>query len=212
MASRGRPRGFDRDLALLRAMNTFWERGYQATSLADLTSAMGIAAPSLYAAFGSKAELFQEAVRLYQRTECAPIEDSMRAAPSAREAVSRLLRQNADAYTAPDTPPGCLVVLGAINCTEESAGARDFLAEQRRADLAALSARLNRGVEDGDVPAGTDVDVLAAFYTSVLYGLSIHARDGMSRAHMQGIVDVALAAWDALAAPHAARPASVLGG
>jgi len=179
-------------------MRLFWERGYQATSLADLTAAMGVAAPSLYAAFGSKEELFKEAVRLYLHTEGGPVEHALRDAPTARDAVGRLLRHNADAYTAPDKPPGCLVVLGATHCTEDTRGARDFLAEQRRTDLAELRARLRRGVDDGDVPDGTDVDALATLYTGVLYGLSVHARDGLSREHLHGVVDLAMAAWDAL--------------
>jgi len=200
MAPRGRPRSFDRDAALARAMRLFWERGYQATSVAELTVAMGIAAPSLYAAFGSKEELFKEAVRLYVEREGAPGQRVLRDAPTARDAVSGLLRHHADAYTAPDDPAGCLVVLGATHCTDEGAGARDFLVEQRRADMADLRARLARGVDDGDVPASADLDAVAAYCTAVLYGLSVHARDGLTRQQLHAVVDVALLAWDALIA------------
>ncbi len=200
MARRGRPRSFDRDAALTQAMRTFWERGYQATSMTDLTSAMGIGSPSLYAAFGSKEALFQEAVHHYENTE-GIAEQAFRAAPTARDAVDGLLRHNALTYTDPTKPAGCLIVLGATNCTDESAGARAFLAERRRNQLAELRSRIARSVAEGDVPAGTDVAGVAEFYIAVLYGLSIQARDGATQQQLLAVVDHAMAAWDSLVTP-----------
>lgn len=198
MAGRGRPRGFDRDAVLRRAMWMFWERGYEATSMAELTAAMGIRPPSLYAAFVSKEELFREAVALYERTEGAITDRALRGGATARASVDGVLRGNAVVYTDPDKPPGCMIVLAATNCTPENEGVRELLAQGRRDTEADLRTRMERGVEDGDLPEGTDTAALAAFYATVFYGLSIRARDGFSRAELLGVVDSAMAAWETL--------------
>src|SRR5271169_3600422 len=112
-ARRGRPRSFDRDLALGKALDLFWERGYEGTSLSDLTAAMGIASASLYAAFGSKEELFREALMLYGMTVGAPPGQALREHPDTRDAFEAMLRAAADAMTIPDAPRGCLLVLAA---------------------------------------------------------------------------------------------------
>ncbi|KYF50023.1 TetR family transcriptional regulator [Sorangium cellulosum] len=204
MAGRGRPRSFDRAAALRRAMEVFWERGYEGTSLSDLTAAMGISSPSLYAAFGCKEALFREAVALYTEVEGAAASRAMGAQPTARGAVEAMLRSNAEAYVCPGKPSGCMIVLAATLGTPESEGVRSYLAEVRRSAQGELQRRLERGVAEGDVPAGTDTAALAAFYTTVLNGLSLQARDGASREALQAIVDCAMAAWDVLARPRAA--------
>ncbi|WP_437622330.1 TetR/AcrR family transcriptional regulator [Sorangium sp. So ce1151] len=204
MAGRGRPRSFDRAAALRRAMEVFWERGYEGTSLSDLTAAMGINSPSLYAAFGCKESLFREAVSLYNEVEGAAVARAMREEPTARRAVEAMLRGNAEAYVSPGKPSGCMIVLAATLGTQESEAVRSHLAEVRRGALVELQRRLERGVAEGDLPAGTDTAALAAFYTTVLQGLSIQARDGASREALLAVVDCAMAAWDALARPRAA--------
>jgi AcrR family transcriptional regulator len=207
MTARGRPRSFDRDGALRRAMEVFWRQGYEGTSLTQLTEAMGINAPSLYAAFGSKEALFREAVELYEATEGALANGALEA-PTAREAVERMLRGNVADYTDHDKPPGCMVVLAATTGTVGNEGVRDFLAEQRRAGEASVRRRLQRGVDDGDLPPDTDVTALAAFITTVQQGLSIQARDGASRATLDTIVDQALAVWDTMTATAPRAPAA----
>jgi AcrR family transcriptional regulator len=197
MASRGRPRSFDRDAALRRAMEVFWRHGYEGTSLNQLTTAMAINAPSLYAAFGSKEALFRDAVELYDATEGALANGALEA-PTAREAVEAMLRGNVADYTDPSKPPGCMIVLAATIGTIGNQGVRDFLAEQRRSGEEVLRRRLQRGVQEGDLPPGTDVKALAAFVTTLQQGLSIQARDGAPRATLEAIVDHALAAWDTM--------------
>ncbi|WP_280233086.1 TetR/AcrR family transcriptional regulator [Nocardia cyriacigeorgica] len=195
MAERGRPRAFDRDVALRRAMEVFWEHGYEGSSMTDLTRAMGINSPSLYAAFGSKEDLFRAAIELYGRTEGALTARALREEPTARAAIEAMLCDNAAAYTAPDTPHGCMVVLAGSTYTTRTESIREFLVDKRTETSADLRARLDRGVADGDLPADTDTAELAAFYTTVLYGLSIQARDGASHEELMRSIHRAMAAW-----------------
>lgn len=179
-------------------MTVFWERGYEGASLRDLTAAMGINAPSLYAAFGSKDALFRETVAFYDATESEATERALREEPTARRAIEAMLRGNAEAYADPENPRGCMIVLAAMNCTPANEPVREHLAEHRRRDVEALRRRLDRGVTDGDVPRGTDTAAAAAFYATVHDGLSVTARDGASREELTAIVDRAMAAWDAV--------------
>ncbi|MFZ3561224.1 TetR/AcrR family transcriptional regulator [Streptomyces sp. BH055] len=196
MAGRGRPRSFDRDQALQQALLVFWERGYQNTSMADLTRAMGINSPSLYAAYGSKEKLFQEAVTLYTDTEGAHTRRALAEQPTARAAVEAMLRDNAAAYTDPATPRGCLIVLAAPLPVDTPAVATG-LAELRAANREAIRARIARGVADGDLPATVAPDVMADFYATILNALSLQARDGADITALGNVIDVAMAAWDA---------------
>ena len=197
MAVRGRPRTFDRSAALHRAMEVFWTHGYEGTSIADLTGALGIASPSLYAAFGSKEELYVEAVGLYNSALGEAPQRALEETPVTRDAVEAMLRVNAAAYVAPGRPSGCMVMLA----TPASAGGNEavlkFLAGCRAVDLDALRARIDRGVAAGDVPAGTDTAALARFVTAVLQGMSLQARDGADHEALTGVVDCAMAGWDA---------------
>lgn len=197
MATRGRPRTFDRDAALRQAMELFWQRGYEGTSIGDLTSALGLSPTSVYAAFGSKEQLFREAVQRYDADEGGVTARALEEQPTARAAIEATLRLNAAAFADPDTPLGCMVVLAATNTTAANAGVGEFLAERRRADRAAVLARIQRGMQERDVPADASAEALAAFVSTVLEGLSIEARDGVSAPALDAIVDVAMRGWDA---------------
>lgn len=200
MGPRGRPRTFDREEALRRAMTLFWTRGYEGSSVDELAQAMGVNKPSLYAAFGCKEQLFREAIACYEHIEGEPVRKAMREARTAREAIESMLRINARAFASPRRPRGCMVVMSAFPDAPDNETLREFLSQMRKASLDEATGRIERGMHDGDVPAGADALAMAAFYNTVLQGLSIQSRDGASRKEMERIVDSAMAAWDTLAA------------
>jgi AcrR family transcriptional regulator len=196
---RGRPRSFDRDAALRQAMAVFWAKGYDGASLSDLTKAMDINSPSLYAAFGSKEALFNEAVELYA-TNGRVIWDGVPGAPTAREAIAHVLRASADAYTKKDQPRGCLIVLSALNANDANETVRRALRRRRAGNTTVLRQRLERAVREGELPKNLDCQAVARFYTTVQHGMSIQARDGASRKTLLGVADSAMAAWKGLTA------------
>ncbi|MDR3426519.1 MULTISPECIES: TetR/AcrR family transcriptional regulator [Silvimonas] len=200
MAERGRPRCFDREQALTKAMDVFWRNGYEGSSLAHLTEAMGINSPSLYATFGSKEALFKEAVDQYDLQEGAEIQAALESSPHVRTAISNMLQTSATCFSDPDKPAGCMVLLAATNCTPENASVWQYMSERRKHSLDILQQRLARAVAEGDIPACADVEKMAAFYGSVRNGMSIQARDGASRALLQAIAEAAMGAWDGLIA------------
>ena len=198
MAERGRPRSFDRAVALRRAMEVFWAQGYDGTSMSDLIAAMAVNSPSIYAAFGSKEALFREAVALYRATEGGRIWSAVTTAPSARAAIETVLRASAEEFTRPGKPRGCLVVLGALHADDANEAVHQELQELRAENMKMLLLRLKRGVVEGELPNGPDWRAIAAFYITVQQGMSIQARDGASRKALLAVADCAMAAWDGL--------------
>tara|TARA_R110001599_G_scaffold343217_1_gene565651 strand:+ start:1220 stop:1882 length:663 start_codon:yes stop_codon:yes gene_type:complete len=195
---RGRPRAFNREVALTKATRLFWTKGYEATSISDLKEAMGIGSPSLYAAFGSKEELFAEALSHYRDSYEALVWDKFFSANTAREAVLSLLRDSAAALTGSlgDIPRGCMVTLSAVG-SEGHSELGELVRAARTATLENLVVRLNRAVEEGEIPALVDIHGLARFVQTVQNGMSILGRDGAQHSELDAVATIAIIGWDA---------------
>ncbi|WP_046118704.1 TetR/AcrR family transcriptional regulator [Ensifer aridi] len=198
MPEKGRPRSFDRADALMRAMQVFWEKGYEGASLAALTAAMGINAPSLYAAFGCKESLYLEAMELYSQTVGTEIWAALETAPKAREAISRFLDATARAYSQADTPHGCLIALGGLHQAAVPQAVCDAVSRHRGENIAKLRDRLEAAIAAGELPANVNTEAVATFYATVQHGMSILARDDGSYESLKHVADGAMAAWDVL--------------
>jgi AcrR family transcriptional regulator len=192
---RGRPRSFDRDAALQRAIEVFWSKGYEATSLHDLTQAMGINPPSLYAAFGDKERLYLEALERYQDWRREILGRMLNEAPTARAGVEMVLRESATEISKSGHPRGCMVAMSIANCSSTSPEAQARMAERRAMGRRRVKERIDRGIREGDVPPGTDSAALADFYHAVFIGMAMQAREGASRRNLLATVDTAMRAW-----------------
>lgn len=190
----GRPREFDRNTALQAAMRVFWRHGYEGASLTELTEAMGISRPSLYATFGDKAGLFRETVATYTEVRDHHFEDAL-ALPTAREVADRILRPNPTSCSNPDNPAGCFLVQGALVGSEDSDCMRHELATIRAQGNEQLAERFERAKDEGDLPPGVDPTTLAYYVSSLSYGLSIQASSGVSWEKLNHVIDLAMANW-----------------
>jgi AcrR family transcriptional regulator len=192
--ARGRPRAFDRGAALGAAMQLFWQKGFSATSISDLTHAMGIGSPSLYAAFGSKEALYAEALNHYRTSHEAIVWDRFFAAGTTREAVAAFLHDSAAGLSR--TPNGCMVTLSAVGA-EGHADLGALVASARNVTLERLKSRLEQGVVAGEIGDEVDTHALARFVQTVQNGMSLLARDGASRAELEAVAETAMLGWDA---------------
>lgn len=201
---RGRPLSFNREEAVHKAMLLFWQHGYEATSLNDLTTALNVTPSSIYTAFGDKKRLFLEAVRCYVS---GPVnaESIIQGAETAREAALGLLRTAAIGFTGESTPRGCLLASSAISCSDSAQDVKDTLADLRKAIETSLREKIKRGIKDGNLPTGTDASVLAAHTVAVIQGMSTLARDGATRASLLKVADIAMQCWPAAGEPKRRR-------
>lgn len=190
----GRPREFDRDAALAQARDTFWARGYEGVSMADLVDTLGIASARIYAAFGSKEALFREAVELYDAGEGGFATRALAEEPTAAAAINRILREAIELYTRKGRPHGCMVVSAATNCSQENETVREWLAGLRRRRTVSLVRRLKKAVTDGELPARIDADALGEYFATVLHGLSVQARDGVPKDRLIATIPAAMSA------------------
>jgi AcrR family transcriptional regulator len=197
VTARGRPRGFDRSLALGAATEVFWRKGFTATSIADLCAAMRINSPSLYAAFSSKEALYEEAIRHYEATYAPQIWGSFATAPTAQEAVAAFLMASAAILPATAKPGGCMVTLSTVG-EEGCARLGEFVSAVRRAGLTKIRTRLEAAVAEGEIAADVDLRSVARFYLGVQQGMSIQARDGASRDELEAMAQAAMESWPVL--------------
>ncbi len=190
----GRPLSFDRDAALHQAMLLFWRHGYESTSLTDLTTALGVTPPSIYAAFGDKKRLFLEAVGRYVGS---PMTSSsiIANAKTARDAAVALLTASAIGFTGVDSPPGCLLASAAISCSPDAADVQRELTTIRRSIEHELTSRIAQDVESGVLPRGVHSETLSAHVMAVIQGMSTLARDGAARAKLLRVCETAMLAW-----------------
>jgi len=189
----GRPREFDVDAALVRAMELFWRHGYEGTSLSDLTDAMGINRPSLYAAFGSKEELFRKALDLYSERYLTT--EAILAEPTARAVVERLLFETVRLNTGTSTPHGCLGTSGAIVCSPANEAIRQELIARRAQGQEQLRQRLQKAKVSGDLPADCSPADLASYVMTVMRGIAVQAASGASREGLRRVAELALRGW-----------------
>ncbi|WP_433682726.1 TetR/AcrR family transcriptional regulator [Nocardia sp. CA-119907] len=190
---RGRPRSFDRDAALERALRLFWARGYEATSIGDLTAAMGIGAPSLYAAFGDKATLFNEVVQVFGTRYGGFIPRALAEEPTAEAAVRRMLCEAATEYTRADCPHGCLVMSAGVNTT--STEIAEMLRTIRNRNMEGFATRIQADIDAGLLPREVDAATLARYVGTIMQGMSQAARDGASPAQLGRVAEMAMHGW-----------------
>ena len=191
--SKGSPRTFDRTAALEQALDVFWRKGYEPTTIGDLCTAIGIKPPSLYAAFGNKTQLFMEAVDYYERTYWDAAWDRLAETVDIAEAIHHFFLDAAEILTSNEAPCGCLVVMGATNVSPESEEVHTALKALRLEGRDLFEARLLRGIEDGQLSAGTDTRGLGMALNTLLEGMSLQAFDGATRQELQGIGSAASA-------------------
>jgi AcrR family transcriptional regulator len=200
MAQMGRPRTFDRDVAITQAMHLFWEHGYDATSLSQLKANIGggITAPSFYAAFGSKQALFNEVMERYLNTHGRVTESLFDTTLSPGESIELTLRRSAKMQCEPDHPAGCLVALGLLSaCTDESKTISQPLAQARASNRAGIVACIERAIAAGELPATVVPDALATVFDSFLLGISVLARDGEPFEKIDKAITQIMTLWDA---------------
>ena len=180
MAPAGRPRTLDREVALAKVMHVFWEKGYEGTTMADIIKTLGVKAPSVYAAFGNKDQLFKEAVGLYSKiVENGPLKQ-LRETNNIYEAVENSLNASIKIFTSPDNPTSCLVMSAAINCAPEHIENATLLQKLREKYKGAGEQRFLQAIEDGQLTAEADAKELGEFFMTIVHGLAMRARDGSS--------------------------------
>ncbi|MGH9747596.1 MAG: TetR/AcrR family transcriptional regulator [Candidatus Acidiferrales bacterium] len=190
----GRPRAFDAGRALDRALAVFWRKGYEGTAMSDLTRAMRINRPSIYAAFGNKEQLFRKVLDRYTAGPAAYVRQALNE-PTARGAIEKLLYGAADALSARGSPHGCLMVQGGLACGEGADPVRRELNVRRAIGEAAVRNRLLRAKAEGELPRGSDAADLARYIVTVMHGMSVEAAGGASRRSLRRVAEMALRAW-----------------
>ena len=193
VATRGRPREFDTEVALAAALRVFWTKGYEAASLTDLTEAMGIARPSLYAAFGNKEALFKQALDVYERDKLAYVDSALQAS-SAKGVASRMLYGAVEAMTDGDCR-GCMGVIASVACQSMESSIVQDITRRGEASHRALVARMQKAIDDGDFASDTDAETITRYLKTIMQGMSVQAQSGATPQELRMVVDAAMAGW-----------------
>lgn len=175
----GRPKGFDREKALCSALELFWQKGYEPTSVAELCAVMAIKPPSLYCCFGSKSSLFIEAIRFYEEKYWTGPSERFVAEPDIYKAVASYFDEAARLLLSPHAPCGCMIVLAAINIAPSETDIMREVRSLRMKTRDMFAERLGRAIADDQIPPDTDVPSIAGSLYTYLEGLSLQARDGI---------------------------------
>jgi AcrR family transcriptional regulator len=192
--AKGRPREFCPDEALAAALQVFWSKGYEGASMAELTAAMGITKPSLYAAFGNKEALFHKALDLYESEKLAYTREALRQ-PTARKVAEHFLRGAVEMQTSNCNPKGCLGVISTLACSTEAESIKAHVLERRASSKAELVERFRRAQAEGDIPANIDVDGLTCLFYTILQGMAVQAGSGATREELEQLVDTSMSLW-----------------
>jgi AcrR family transcriptional regulator len=187
----GRPIGFDKDAALEAAMLLFWKRGFEGTSMAELTQVMGLNPSSIYAAFGDKHALFQLAVKRYMDSRAQYATKALEE-PTLEEVIRALFDNTVAFLTTPGHPPTCMTLAGAMGCSLDAAPARDLLTEIRKQNEVAIRKRLLQARKSGELPKNINVDDYTRYLSSILAGLSVQAANGSTKAELKRTSRMAL--------------------
>lgn len=196
VCAKGRPREFDPDTALAAALRVFWSKGYEGASLSELTGAMGITRPSLYASFGNKEALFKKTLDLYEREKLDYIGEALKE-PTARKVAEHLLRSALQMQMSNCDPKGCLGVINAVACGDEAESIRAEVIERGRVAKDLIVQRFERAKAEGDLPPQTDAVGLTSYVTAIMQGLAVQAGAGASCQDLTALIDTSLAMWPA---------------
>ncbi|WP_299082142.1 TetR/AcrR family transcriptional regulator [uncultured Paraglaciecola sp.] len=190
----GRPRAFDEQATLEKALEVFWDKGYDGASLADLTAAMGINKTSLYSAFGNKEQLFLKAIEFYENRPCSFFKPAL-AQPSAYQVAEFMLLGAAKNMSDPSHPQGCVMVQGALACSEAATGVKEELIKRRQNNEEQIRARFELAKAQGDLSKDADVQVLARYLSTMLQGMAVQASSGATEAQLLEVANFALASF-----------------
>ena len=193
---RGRPKCFNEQEALEKAMLLFWQYGYEATSISDLTQALGITAPSLYSSFGGKAALFEKCLDYYLENEACSMDQIFIQAKSTKIAIELYLFENLKRLIQNHKPVGCMLVVATMNCSTENSAIQQQLLERRQHTKSKIHDRLVLGQQLGDIPDHADVQAMTDYYTTLIQGMTIQARDGAELGQLENVVKMAMKSWD----------------
>lgn len=195
-SKRGRPQCFDEQEVLHKAMLLFWQYGYEATSMSDLTKALNLTAPSLYRCFGDKQQLFQRCLEYYLANEACVVDRIFSDAKTAKVAIELFLYENVKRLVQENKPTGCMLLVSTMNCSEQHADLQEEIKKKRISVKEKIYQRVLQGQQAGEISSLTSVQEITDFYTTVLQGMTFQARDGVGREQLNQVAAYAMKSWE----------------